>query len=458
MNRTAKSTRTIGLAVTTALAAVLLAGCATNPAPRADLSASKAEAAMAQGKRGRAIDHAEAAVLADPRNAEYRAMLGSAYLEAGRFGSAVTSFDDAMKLGDSSPRTVLSLALALTGVADYRQAAMVLGQAERDIAAADLGLAYALAGEPERGVHLMSSAIRGGDNTPKIRQNLAYAFALAGRWKEARLMAAQDVPADKLGARIEEWAHMVQPQAWQARVAALLGAPAGVADRGQPVQLALSNHPSAEQLASHADAYEESVAVIPPPPVLADFGELLPVGDSALEIAAPAPLPLPIAPPAEQNGFQQGFAQIAPASATLAEVVHDAQRFMQAPVVQPVPARAVAAPKRAPAAAAAPTVRAKRDESTHLVQLGSFLDEQSARHAWSIYLKRFPELAGHKLVISEALLNGKRYFRVSAAGFGRTSSSALCGRVKNSGQGCIAYAKSRPLPGAIDTGVRLARR
>jgi Flp pilus assembly protein TadD len=444
MNRTAKSTRTIGLAVTTALAAGLLAGCATGSAPSADLSASKAEAALAQGKHGRAIEHAEAAVLADPRNAEYRAMLGSAYLEAGRFASAVTTFDDAMKLGDSSPRTALSLALALTGVADYRQAATVLGQAERDIAAADLGLAYALAGEAERGVHIMSSAIRGGDNTPKIRQNLAYAFALAGRWKEARLMAAQDVPADKLGARIEEWAHMAQPQAWQARIAGLLGAPVGVADRGQPVQLALANHPSVEQLASHAAAYEEPAAMIPPPPVLADTGELLPVGDSAPEIA----LSVPISAPAEQNGFQQAFAQVA----------HDAQRFMQAPVVQPVQARAVVAPKRAPAAAAAPAIRVKQAESTHMVQLGSFLSEQSARRAWSIYVKRYPELASHKLVIGEALLDGKGYFRVSAAGFGRASASALCGRVKNSGQGCIAYAEGRPLPGAIDTGVRLARR
>jgi Flp pilus assembly protein TadD len=456
MNRTAKSTRTIGLAVTTALAAGLLAGCATSPAPRADLSASKAEAALAQGKHGRAIEHAEAAVLADPRNAEYRAMLGSAYLEAGRFASAVTTFDDAIKLGDSSPKTALSLALALTGIADYRQAATVLGQAERDIAAADLGLAYALAGEPERGIHIMSSAIRGGDNTPKIRQNLAYSFALAGRWKEARLMAAQDIPADKLGARIEEWAHMAQPQAWQARVAGLLGAPVGVADRGQPVQLALGNHPSVEQLASHAAAYEEPAAVIPPPPVLAEVGELLPVGDSALESAAPAPVSAPA--PAQLNGFQQAFAQIAPVSATLAAVVHDAQRFMQAAVVQPTPARAVTAPKRAPAAAAAPAIRAKRAESTHLVQLGSFLSEQSARRAWGIYVKRYPELANHKLVIGEALLDGKRYFRVSAAGFGRASSSALCGRVKNSGHGCIAYAEGRPLPGAIDTGVRLARR
>ncbi|MXP41791.1 tetratricopeptide repeat protein [Altererythrobacter soli] len=454
MNRTAESTRTAKLAATTALAAALLAGCATSPAPRADLSAGKAEAALAQGKHGRAIEHAEAAVLAEPRNAAYRAMLGSAYLDAGRFASAVTTFDDAVKLGDSSPRTALSLALALIGIADYHQATVVLGQAEADIAADDLGLAYALAGEAERGIHIMSHAIRGGDNTPKMRQNLAYAYALAGRWKEARLMAAQDVPADKLGARIEEWAHMVQPQAWQARVAALLGAPVGVADRGQPVQLALANHPSVEELAGHAAAPAAPTEEIPPPPVLADNGELLPVGDSAPLTAVPAPA----AAQAEPNGLQQAFAALAPAVAKLAQVTHDAMQFVQQPVIQPAPTRAVAAPKRAAAVPAARPARTTQAEGTHLVQLGSFLSEQSARRAWTTYTKRYPQLAGHKMVISQAVLDGKRYFRVSAAGFGQASSAALCGQLKTKGQGCIAYAESRPLPGAIDTGVRLARR
>ena len=62
------------------------------------------------------------------------------------------------------------------------------------------------------------------------------------------------------------------------------------------------------------------------------------------------------------------------------------------------------------------------------------------------------------MVITEALVKGKRYWRVSAAGYDRASSSAMCGRVKSRGEGCFAYAESRPLPGAIDTGVRMAMR
>src|SRR5690606_11048825 len=142
-----------------------------------------------------------------------------------------------------------------TGEGKYAEAAALLNDWEGEIATADLGLALALAAQPERGIHLMSNAIRRGDNTPKIRQNLAYAYALAGRWREARVMAEQDVPADQVGDRIAEWAAMAQPEAWQQRVAALLDVPAGVADRGQPAQLALANSPSVEQLAAEASAY-----------------------------------------------------------------------------------------------------------------------------------------------------------------------------------------------------------
>ncbi len=291
MIRNANSKRMMGLAVTSAMAAGLLTGCATHPAPRADLSASRAEAAMAKGKPQLAVEHAEAAVLAEPRNASYRAMLASAYLDAGRFASAESTFNDAMKLGDNSTRTALSLALALDGQGKYQQAAALLSDWESQIAPADLGLAYALSAKPDRGIEVLSNAIRAGENTPKMRQNLAYAYALAGRWKEARIMASQDVPANQVGDRMEEWAQMAQPTAWQTRVAALIGAPAGVADAGQPAQLALANNPGVEQLATEATAAaspKTELAAIDKPaaaPQPAAHDELPPVGDAAPQLA-----------------------------------------------------------------------------------------------------------------------------------------------------------------------------
>jgi len=430
----------LALALTSAMGAVLLAGCATQSAPQADLSASRAQTALAQGKTDKAVTNAEAAVRAEPRNASYRAMLGSAYLEAGRFNSAATTFNDAMSLGDNSARTALSLALALTGEARYDEAAAVLDDWNDSIAPADLGLAYALAAQPQRGIQVMSNAIRAGENTPKMRQNLAYAYALAGQWREARIMASQDVPADKVGDRMQEWAEMTQPEAWQQRVAALIGAPAGVADAGQPVALALANTPSVEQLASEASA-----RAAPKQQAASDTTEL------PAQATAPA-----VAVAYKQDtdrpaDFQTALATSVRSDGSPAQASLDTVRFVEKPVVQTVPDRQRAAPNSTYAAA-------KKSDGTHLVQLGSFSSEQGARRAWGIYAKRYPELAGHQMVISEAKVGGKRFWRVSAAGYDRSSSNAMCGRVKSAGAGCFAYAQDRPLPGAVDTGVRMALR
>jgi Flp pilus assembly protein TadD len=437
MNRSANSNRAIGFAVTTAMAGALLSGCTTQAAAPAALSASRAEAALAAGKHEQAIAHAEAAVLAEPRNAEYRAMLGAAYLDAGRFASAATSFDDAMKLGDNSPRTALSLALALTGEGKTSEAAALLNDWEGEIATADVGLALALAGQPARGVHLMGNAIRAGENTPKMRQNLAYAYALAGQWREARLMAAQDVPADQVSDRIAEWAATAAPEQSQARLAKLLDVPGGAQDAGQPIQLALANTPSLEQLASEASATATPAAELPAI-AAAPAGELPPLAsiDPSASVA-----PREAAP---ATNFQSAFT--APAAVVPAAVAQDTARF-----VQQVPQRAQSAQRAEPAAA-------QRADGTHLVQLGSFAREQGARRAWGIYAKRYPELSGHQMVISEAVVKGKRYWRVSAAGFGRSTASSMCGRVRSGGQGCFAYAEGRPLPGAVATGVQMARR
>ncbi len=456
------SNRMIGFAVTTAIAGVMLSGCATGKAPPAALSASQAQTALAKGKPARAIESAEAAVLADPRNAAYRAVLGAAYLDSGRFASATTSFDDAMKLGDTSARTALSLALSLAASGKQAEAVSVLNDYQGDIAKSDLGLAFSLSGYPERGIAVLSDAIRGGENTAKTRQNLAYSYALAGRWKEARLMAAEDVPADQVSERIGEWAAQVHPGLYQSRVAALLGVPAGAKDAGQPVALALNNNPSIEQLA--AEATNAAPAELPPvaaqkAPAMAvatqpafaapspQTLELPPVGD-APAVAGVTARPAPAAP---RDTFSSAFAET-PSAPMFAAIDNDASAFVKA-----APAKAAKASRPMKSSQGA-LLRTAAADGTHLVQLGSFASEAGAKRAWNIYTKRYPELAAHDMVVTEAVVKGKRYWRVSAAGFDRSSSNSMCGRVKTSGAGCFAWAEGRPLPGAVDTGVRMALR
>ncbi len=452
--------------LTGVLTTALLAGCSTQAAPSASLSAGQAEAALARGKTERAVQHAEAAVRAEPRNAAYRAMLGDAYLESGRFTSASSSFSDAFALGDRSSRTALSYALALIGAGMHAEAANVLGAYEGQIGTSDLGLAFVLAGQPARGVQMLERGIRAGENTVKMRQNLAYSYALAGRWREARLMAAQDVPADQLDARIEEWSRIAHPQAWQQRVAALIDVPAGISDPGQPVQLALANNPSIDQLAAEAlaaapapqtepEAVALSTAPGLPAPAMQPAVAAAPLAVELPPLLAAAPVsvapPAMVAPPAPapqalagQASFDAVFAERSAQGAAPSTASRDAVRAsLAAPAEAPRP-RAVAAATMA--------------QGNHLVQLGSFSSEENARRAQQIFASRYPELEGRRMVITQAVVQGKRFWRVSAGGFAAGESRALCGAIRSRGEGCFAYTEARPLPGAVNSGVMLARR
>ncbi|WP_284124519.1 SPOR domain-containing protein [Parerythrobacter aestuarii] len=457
----ARINRNAALAVTTAIGLVALAGCSGQGAPRADLSASKAQTALQRGESGKAVANAEAAVLAEPRNAAYRAMLGAAYLDAGRFASAATSFDDAMKLGDQSARTALGYALAAIGKGDNRAAVAVLDDWRDQIPAADLGLALALAGEADRGVHVLGNALRAGENTPKMRQNLAYAYALQGNWRAARLMAAEDVPGDKIDQRISEWAQSAQPEAFQQRVAGLLNVPVS-ADAGQPAQLALNNNPGVEQFAAEAAAkaslYAANGELQPSEGFIASAPtprELPPIDGVPVGARQPDAPQVAVAAPAVRapESFEDAFKAKAPTGATIAQVASNAVKFVSNPVVQSTPTRSGAEPRPARVAA-----RQVETNGTHLIQLGSFRSEAGARRAWGVYAARYPELSDYQMVITEAKVRGKTYFRVSAGGFQVASATSMCGKVKAKGQGCIAWADGRPLPGAVDKGYRLARR
>ena len=228
----ARNKRFVQLAVTTALATTALTACTGKAAPGHASSAAHAEKALDKGQASKAVRHAEAAVLASPRDAATRTLLANAYLEDGRFASAATTFAEAVELGDTAPRTVISFTLAQIAVGDQRGALATLDRFEAALDPADYGLAIALSGRPDRGVHVLGNALRAGQNTPKVRQNLAYAYAMSGQWREARLMVAEDVPADMVGERMAEWGAIAHPEQFRTRIASLLGVDI-VADPGQ---------------------------------------------------------------------------------------------------------------------------------------------------------------------------------------------------------------------------------
>lgn len=434
MTANAHKARLLRLALTTALASATLASCAGKVAPTAAVSTEAAKAAIAKGHGDKAVEFAEAAVLANPRDGATRALLGAAYLESGRFDSAATSFGDAVALGDGSSATALKLALSLSASGRFAEAQTLLDSRRSELDVADYGLAITLAGNAQQGIEALSDALRYGENGPKVRQNLAYAFALKGDWRSARLLAAQDLPADKLDARLGEWAQMAMPQMQTQRVAALLGVTAR-ADSGQPAQLALANFPTNEQLAA------ETVTSEPAPTVLADNTAELPATE-----------PDPVAPTVET-----AFAQYEPAPAPIATSSTPAAPRIILPRAKPapMPARFAAAPKATTPATAKPSPAFVRKPGNYQVQLGSFTSMASASTAWTRYQKRHPELKGTDRIITKATVNGKTYYRVAAGGFARSSATSFCSSVKRGGGGCLAFASA---PAAKSAGMRVATR
>lgn len=479
MDRSINTGRTISprlaLAVTTAIAGLAFAGAPAAAAPRAEASFESARDALAKGKVEKAIKHAEAAVQADGRNSGYRALLGAAYLEAGLFESAATTFGDALDLGDSNPRTVLSFALAKIATGDSRSAIAMLDNYSAAIDPADLGLALALAGQPERGVGVLINGVRSAEEaTPKLRQNLAYAYALAGNWRAARVMAAEDVPADQLEARLAEWAKMSAPEMAPQRVAALLDV-LPRADAGQPAHLALANFPAQDMMvaeaATDADAsVDGDVAMAAAEPMMEAAPEAVQVIDPApsatfaAAFAAPAPEAAPAMAP---ESAPVTLAAAAPASSGI--------QFVSNPVVQQLPAERAAV--RAPAAPAFPRVAqaasqrrmaattaaeapapAPKGPATHLVQLGSYDSKAEALRGWSMLQGKFPQLKDRKPVITEAVVSGRNFWRLAADGFTSQSARAMCGTIKSAGRGCFAYAASTPPAGAVKRDVQVATR
>ncbi|GAB5348182.1 SPOR domain-containing protein [Alteriqipengyuania sp. 357] len=442
-------------ALLAATAALALTGCAGGIGGSRSASASDAAAARADGKIDKAIALAEQAALAAPQDPVAKAELGSSYLAAGRFASAQQAFDDALVLGDVSPHTALGFVLSSIALGENRVALGTLDEWRDAMSAADLGLAYALAGNPELGAQVLTNALRSGENTPVVRQNLAYTHALAGQWATARIIAAEDVDPAELDARISYWAGMASPEDYTTRVAALLGVEPQ-ADDGMPAQLALNGATDVDALLAAADGARKAA----PAP---KGGELPPVDLLAASTGARKlqPLDEPVGARATTSAPKSDFA-----SAFVANNGAVAARAVSTPVVQSAPSKpaAASAPATKPAAAKPVPARETRTAASalasgsHLVQLGSYGSEADAKRGWAIFAKRFPQISDREQVITRAKVRGRIYYRLSAGNLAASSARSLCKTVKASGQGCIAWEESKPLPGSLDTGRRVASR
>jgi D-alanyl-D-alanine carboxypeptidase len=465
----------IKLALTSAFVAVPTIGCTSLgisstmevksskvAAQNAHRLALKAEKALTKGKLDAAQTFGEAAVEADFQNIEYRAQLAQIYMANGRFASAERTWMDVMELGQVDPRTVISLALSRIALGKV-DSAIALVEANRSLVpASDYGLTLALAGQSGRAVEVLSEAIRADNATARTRQNLALAYALDGRWNDARVMATQDMNQDRVNERIAEWAQYARPGAYQTRIAGLLKVEPQ-SDSGQPVRLALANFGSnlAQNDAELPSAPQASVAqsgllsAIGPAPEAKGNGFAAAREMETMVAQASAPqslLPESLAAPQKMAENSPSNSNIRMVSIPVLGKIYDSER---APLIKAAsgPAKQAGTASRQSAmdaprskspvklalADVAPKPSASSSKSgTYLVQLGAFSSVSSAKQAWEKYSNRYSVLSGFSSASSTVVVNGKSFVRLAAMGFGsKQSAVSACQSIKAAGGDCI---------------------
>jgi Flp pilus assembly protein TadD len=358
-----------------------------------------------------AVELGEAAVAKAPQDAVLRAELGHAYLRAGRFESAASALGDAVALGDGSGRTVLILALAQIACGQNRAALLTLDHGT-GIAPADLGLALALAGDTGRGVATLTDAVRDGSPSTNVRQNLAYAYALDGRWADATLTAGFDLPPDQVTARVQQWAQSMQAGGERVRIARLLDVPL-IVDAGMPSGLALN-------------AARPALAIVPAAVLASVQPEVVPL--PALQPIATAPVPAPQLAEVMPMPIQPVVAAVNPVAIAVADIAAPVTHVIAAPPWQDVVQQL------------AVQSHGTNPRSNHYVQLAAYHNQRDAERGRLILAKRHSLLRGHGLLITEARLHGRSYWRVVMAGFDGATASSTCANLKRQGAACFAYA------------------
>lgn len=379
-------------------------------------SAGQARKALADGKPFAAVGFAEAAVAHAPQDQSYRALLGQAYLLSGRFASARDAFGDALALSPNDGRSALSFALAQIANGDWTGARQTLDAHAETIAVADRGLAIALAGDPASAVELLTPAARAPGADAKTRQNLALSLALAGRWPEARSVAAVDLAPNELDKRMVDWAIFARPAGAADQVASLLKV-IPVQDAGQPVALALN-------------------ARVAPQPVAVAAAEPAP------EVASAAPVEVAAAPVTEapRPGIVFGPRQevVQPLPPVAAKPVRLAAKPVVAKVAVTKPTVAKPAPAAPKVMAVAATVPVSAPaKGKFYLQLGAFESAAVAQDGWKRAVRRFSVFAGQQPSGMTFKTAAGSFYRLSVGGFSRADAVTMCQRYRSQGGTCF---------------------
>ncbi|HZU50372.1 MAG TPA: SPOR domain-containing protein, partial [Sphingomicrobium sp.] len=332
-------------------------------------------------------------------------------------------------------QVILRLALVEIAQGKDNRAVAMLRDAKGLLDASDYGLALALAGRANEAISILEPAAR-QSNDPTVRQNLALAQALAGNWQEARIIAGQDVPANQLDARMQQWMQIAKPKYAADQVAAVVGVSPAAIDPGQPVQLALdkSDIPEAH---TPSTAPVEVAAVHAPAPALVALSRPAVAASAPAKpsfVAAVAPVsetaPLPVAAVTPVSQVKPTLATLT--ASAVAVAIADAKAVLASITPHAMPA------KRPIPHVARPATVTDASKSHAVVQLGAYASPDRVLAAWNGESRKFGALKAYAPMSARFASPKGTFYRLSVRGFNSIGQAkALCTSLRHSGGACF---------------------
>jgi Flp pilus assembly protein TadD len=386
--------------------------------------ATRAQMALASNDVATATSLSEQAVENSPRDAGFRALLGNCYLAGGRFASAESAYRDSLTLIANQPQVILKLALVEIAQGKNDEAKYLLAQAQGVLDPADLGLALALAGDPQNAIAVLEPAARTIGADARTRQNLALAHALSGNWEQAKVVASQDVPGDQLDARIQQWMVLAKPAKASDQVAAFIGVQPAASDPGQPTRLALG------------EAEPVRLAAAEP---IGDVPQGL-TSSATVELAPPAPEPVAVAAvePASAPEPAPAVAEQAPPPVMPAMATSEAR-----PALSPAAVRLTESYGTMHPAALKP----RNGKSRAVVQIAAYSSRDRVAIGWSKVAGKHGSLKRYVPVTARFSGAKGTFYRLAVKGFDSDREAvSLCKSLKRAGASCFVRATSGDAP------------
>ena len=166
------------------MALQVMGALATAHPADAQLQATYGKALVREGRGSEAIAILTSPALQSSRDASVYSALGSAYDQTGAFSESRMAYSQALMLKPGDTATLNNSAMS-----------------------------YMLQGDPAQAESLLRQALAGKNSVdPRIRQNLALAIGLQGRFDEAREVASKDLPQADVDANLAYLEEMLAQQ------------------------------------------------------------------------------------------------------------------------------------------------------------------------------------------------------------------------------------------------------